>query len=97
VTDDPIFLAEPLVKSEDFIPTADPNAFVPFWPCEAIEEGERTPGDVPSYMPGTNPWMAEYAASHDLPQEATLGGPQTMYPEYRLRLKQLPKAVFTGP
>jgi hypothetical protein len=97
VTDDPVFLAEPLVKSQEFIPTADPNAFVPFWPCESIEEGERVPGDVPSYMPGANPWMAEYAATHDLPQEATLGGPQTMYPEYRLRLKQLPKAVFTAP
>jgi hypothetical protein len=38
--------------------------------------------------------MAEYAATHDLPQEATLGGAATIYPEYRARLKQLPRAVF---
>jgi len=72
----------------------DPNAFVPFWPCEYIEEGERQRGEVPSYLPGENPWIAEYAATHDLPQEATLGGAATMYPEYRARLKALPKAVY---
>jgi hypothetical protein len=38
--------------------------------------------------------MAEYAAKHNLPQEATLGGAQTTYPEYRTRLKELPKAVL---
>jgi hypothetical protein len=94
VAEDPIFLAEPLVRSQEFIPITDVNAFVPFWPCEYIEEGEHRKGYVPSYLPGENPWMAEYAATHDLPQEATLGGVETTYPEYRARLKQLPKAVF---
>jgi hypothetical protein len=93
IADDPIFLAEPLVKSEEFQYTANPNTFNPFWPCESIEEGERPRGEVPHYLPGENPWMAEYAATHNLPQEATLGGPETTYPEYRARLKQLPKAV----
>src|SRR5688572_28970277 len=48
-------------------------------------------------MPGENPWVAEYAAQHNLPQEVTLGGPETMYPEYRTRMKTLPVAVFTMP
>jgi len=91
VVEDPIFLEEPLIKSEEYLPM-DPFAFNPFWPCEYIEEGERSTADVPHYLPGENPWLAEYAATHDLPQEATLGGAQTMYPEYRQRLKQLPKA-----
>lgn len=94
VTEDPVYLAEPLIKSEEFNYAAAPATFNPFWPCEYIEEGERPRGEVPSYFPGENPWAAEYAATHDLPQEATLGGPETMYPEYRTRLKQLPKAVF---
>jgi hypothetical protein len=94
ITDDPVYLAEPLVKSEEYTYTADPNTFNPFWPCESIEEGERPRGDVPHYLPGENPWMAEYAATHDLPQEATLGGRESIYPEYRARLKQLPKAVM---
>jgi hypothetical protein len=92
VTEDPIFLAEPLIKSEDFNLVANPNNFNPFWPCEYIEEGEVVPGVVPSYMPGENPWVSEYAATHNLPQEATLGGPETMYPEYRERMKTLPVA-----
>jgi len=94
VADDPVFLAEPLVKSEEFALVADPNSFNPFWPCEYVEEGERAKGEVPSYLPGENPWLLEYAATHDLPLEATLGGAQTIYPEYRARLKQLPKAVM---
>jgi hypothetical protein len=94
VIEDPVYLAEPLIKSEEFAYNPDPNTFNPFWPCEYIEEGERPRGEVPSYLPGENPWMAEYAATHDLPQEATLGGAETIYPEYRTRLKQLPKAVL---
>ena len=93
VTEDPVFLDEPLIKSEEFALNPDPNAFNPFWPCEYIEEGEHQRGEVPSYFAGENPWIAEYAATHDLPQEATLGGAATMYPEYRARLKVLPKAV----
>jgi hypothetical protein len=97
VTDDPVFLGEPLVKSEEFAYVSDPSTFNPFWPCQPVEEGERARGEVPSFMPGQNPWIAEYAATHDLPQEATLGGPETIYPEYRSRLKELPKAVFKTP
>ena len=97
VTDDPIYLTEPLIKSEEFNYVDNPNAFNPFYPCEYVEEGERLPGDVPSYLPGQNPWVSEYAATHELPLEVTLGGPETMYPEYRTRLKQLPKAVFSPP
>src|SRR5438552_8764307 len=57
VTDDPIYLAEPLIKSVEFDYVADPNAFNPFWPCEYVEEGEQRRGEVPSYLPGENPWV----------------------------------------
>ena len=93
VTDDPVFLTEPLIKSTDFTLSASMN-FNPFWPCEYVDEGEREPGDVPSYLPEENPWVAEYAATHNLPQEATLGGAEQMYPEYRARMRKLPVAVF---
>ncbi len=93
VTEDPNYLAEPLIKSEDLTLNPSPN-FNPFWPCESIEEGERPRGQVPHYLPGENPWVAEYAAIHKLPQEVTLGGPEQMYPEYRNRMKTLPVAVF---
>jgi hypothetical protein len=97
VTEDPNYLAEPLIKSEDLTLNPNPNGFTPFWECEYIEEGEQERGRVPSYFAGENPWVAEYAAQHNLPQEVTLGGPATMYPEYRTRMKTLPVAVFTPP
>jgi hypothetical protein len=96
VTDDPIFLAEPLIKSEDIALNAGTN-FNPFYLCEYTEEGEHARGAVPFYLPGENPWVAEYAATHRLPQEVTLGGPEMIYPEYRIRLKTLPPAEFTPP
>jgi hypothetical protein len=96
VTEDENYLLEPLIKSEDLTLNPSPN-FNPFWPCEYIEEGERPRGEVPHYLPGENPWVAEYAATHNLPQEVTLGGPEQMYPEYRQRMKKLPVAVFTPP
>ena len=95
--DDPIFLEEPVVKSQEFDLNPDPNAFNPFWSCEYIEEGENPRGFVPSYFYGENPWISEYAATHDLPLEAALGGGATIYPEYRSRLKTLPKAVHPQP
>jgi hypothetical protein len=39
--------------------------------------------------------MSDYAAQNNLPQEATLGGAATMYPEFRRKMKNLPKAVAT--
>ncbi len=96
VTEDPVFLTEPLIKSTDFTLSATTN-FNPFWPCEYVDEGERAAGEVPSYLPGENPWVAEYAATHNLPQEVTLGGAEQMYPEYRARMKKLPVAVFKRP
>ena len=94
VTEDPIYLDEPLIKSEEFTLSSNPNNFTPYWPCEYIEEGQWERGVVPHYLPGQNPFVAEYAADHDLPQEATLGGVETMYPEYRERLEELPVAVY---
>jgi hypothetical protein len=97
VTEDPIYLAEPLIKSEEFNLIPNPNQFTPFWPCEAVEEGEKARGEVPHFLPGQNPYVAEYAATHNLPQEATLGGAETMYPEFIQTMKTLPKAKYVPP
>jgi hypothetical protein len=94
VTEDPVYLEEPLIKSEEFTISQNPNNFTPFWPCEYIEEGQWERGVVPHYLPGENPFVSEYAATHNLPVDATLGGAKTMYPEYREELKSLPLATF---
>lgn len=97
ITDDPNWLDEPLVKSEELTLNPNPSSFTPYWPCKYTEEGEWERGEVSHYLPGENPYVAEYAAKHALPQEATLGGAATMYPEYRERLKTLPVAVYEEP
>jgi len=49
------------------------------------------------YFAGENPYVAQYAAEHNLPQAATLGGAETMYPEFRNVIKTQPKAVYPPP
>jgi hypothetical protein len=90
VVSDPIYLAEPLIKSEDYILNTNPNGNW-LWPCEYVDESPgRKQGDVPSFLPGENPFMTEFAAKYGLPAQAVLGGPETMYPEYRLKMKTMP-------
>ena len=40
------------------------------------------PGEIPHYLPGTNPYLDEFAIKWALPREAVRGGAETMYPEY---------------
>ena len=56
--------------------------------CDYVPEVEREAGRVPHYLPGTNPYLSEFAEWYGIPVEATRGGAQTMYPEYRKTLKQ---------
>ncbi len=89
VVNDPIFLAEPLIKSQNFVlnDTAGGNWL---WPCEYVEEiADRPAGAVPHYMPGENPFVNEFVNRHGIPVEAAMGGPETMYPEYQKKLKPL--------
>jgi len=39
-------------------------------------------------LPGENPFLHEFADKHHIPLEAVLGGPETMYPEYQLKMKK---------
>jgi hypothetical protein len=58
------------------------NGLVAPYPCSVVEEETHEKGEVPSWMPGKNPDLHEYADKHKIPFDATRGGPQTMYPEY---------------
>jgi len=64
------------------------------YPCESVEEiANRPPDTVPHYLPGQNPFLREFAAKYHIPLEATLGGAETMYPEFQLKMKN---AAATG-
>lgn len=92
VVTDPVFLAEPMVRTTDFYRVArDPN----FW-LFACDDGEqildRKPDMVPNYPPGKNPFMTEYSLRYKIPLIGQLGGAPTMYPEFMAKLKTATEA-----
>ena len=84
VIDDPVFLTEPLVRSDNWF--LDPGQHIGIFGCEYAAELPRPEGTVPHHLPGTNPFLKEFAAWYGLPYEATRGGAETLYPEYRSKL-----------
>ena len=86
VIDDPVFLTERLVRSQSWY--SDPGQQMGSNPCEYAPEVPAPEGTVPHYLPGTNPYLREFAEYYGIPFEATRGGAETMYPEYRKKLKQ---------
>ena len=89
---DPVYLAEPLVKSQDFMrSTRELAAQTWLWVCEPVVEiANRPEGVVPAYMPGEHPFQTEFAQRHRLPMIAVLGGPETMYPEFQKVMEKAP-------
>jgi len=80
---DPVYLAEPLIRSDTF-QLDDRQLGGWLWPCEPVEEIlSRPKGQVPNYLPGQNRFLFEYADKNHLPHAGVMGGPATMYPEYR--------------
>jgi hypothetical protein len=87
IIEDPVYLSEPLVKTNGF--ELVPNGNMTPYPCEAVSEVVREPGDVPHYLPGQNPFLKEFAEMHGLPFEATRGGAETALPEYAEKVEQM--------
>jgi len=46
---------------------------------------------VPHYLPEKNPFVNELTEKRNIPVEAVLGGPETMYPEFMDKIKQFAK------
>ncbi|MBI4265195.1 MAG: hypothetical protein HY657_12535 [Acidobacteria bacterium] len=86
VVKDPVYLTEPLVRTSNWV--ANPGFQLSPFSCIPTVEIERPRGFVPHHLPGTNPYLNEFAAKHGLPAEAARGGAETMYPEYLERLRQ---------
>jgi cyclase len=88
IISDPVYLAEPMVRTTDFqIATLDNQAWT--WPCEYVEEITGRPkGEVPHYLPGENPYLDEFVKRTGAPAVAVRGGPETIYPEYQEQLKR---------
>ena len=57
-----------------------------------MDEIDRPAGVIPHHLPGTNPYLGEYAKKHGVPQEGARGGAETLYPEYHKTLAAERKA-----
>ncbi len=92
IVTDPVYLTEPLIKTQDFT-LIDRTQFGPgawLWPCEYVDEiANRPQGVVPNYLVGKNPNVKEFLDRYHLPLDAAMGGAKTMYPEYQLELEKL--------
>jgi hypothetical protein len=86
---DPVFLTEPFVRTQVFHRMSQEGQNW-LYPCETVVEiANRPRGAVPAFLPGQNPFIDEFAKKYHIPVEATLGGAETMYPEYQRKLKQM--------
>jgi glyoxylase-like metal-dependent hydrolase (beta-lactamase superfamily II) len=84
IVDDPIYLEEPFVRTSNFV-WAPSQAQARPAPFEAVDElGDRPRGWVPSYPIGT--LHDDFARRAGLPFEATVGGRDTLYPEFASRI-----------
>ncbi len=81
---DPVYLTEPMVKSQHF--ELNPRALPQrnwLWPCQAVVEvATREPEDVPHYLPGQNPYLQSSRKEMRLPPRGAEGGAATLYPEF---------------
>ena len=85
---DPAYLTEPFIRTTDFS-LALQNPMTAY-PCESVEEVVGRPeGYFPHHLPGTNKFLSEFADRFHIPLQATMGGAETMYPEYKATLKKL--------
>jgi len=86
IVEDPIYLAEPQIMTRSFqLQTADLSPVGP--PCVSAYQG-RMPGEsVPHFIPEQNPFVEEMTTRYGVPRDAALGMPETLYPEYRKKMK----------
>jgi len=94
VISDPGYLTEPFVRSTDF--QAAPRQAIGPYPCDAVVEVVRPKGVVPNHLPNSNAFLQEFAQRFGIPFEATRGGAETMYPEYKDKVKKMPLPAKTG-
>jgi len=83
--EDPIYLEEPFIQSVTY--QWEPHTELEYFPCTIVHE--NISDNVPHFLPGKNPWLKEFAQTEKLHNEATRGGAETMYPEYRQKLKNM--------
>jgi glyoxylase-like metal-dependent hydrolase (beta-lactamase superfamily II) len=90
---DPVYLTESFLRTTNW--ELNPKQQIDPYPCEVGEEVSGRAGRVPNHLPGTNPFLEEFAKENRLPQRAVRGGAETSRPEFMLNPNvALPDPVF---
>lgn len=92
--EDPVYLSEPLVKTNGFALVA--NGTMDPYPCRAVVEVPREPGKIPHHTLDDVPPTREFAMKYGIPEEAAAGGAETALPEYMAKLPSLPRLTPAG-
>jgi hypothetical protein len=94
IQEDPIYLTEPHVVSRvwQHEPRGSQGGRVT---CNTASEVPRLEdsGIVPHYLPGQNPEADFMTRTYNIPADAAMGHAETLYPEYRKKLK----GIYTPP
>jgi hypothetical protein len=89
VIEDPVYLVEPEVWTKSF--EISPTELSPVGPpCISTFEGTTLDNSVPHHIPEKNPFVDEMTKKFGVPRDAALGVPDTLYPEYRQKMKPAP-------
>jgi glyoxylase-like metal-dependent hydrolase (beta-lactamase superfamily II) len=97
IVDDPVYFAEPFVRTTEYLPTVRPAAALGdpftrndgpvFYKCFPAEETTAGPGYVPHYLPGENELLDDFSDKYAVPRWAMAVGAATMYPDFAARLE----------
>jgi len=89
IIEDPVYLTRPHIVNRTW--KLDPSSNINPVTNPCVPEAEladlKGEGGVPHYLPGENPFINEMTRMYHIPLEAVMGGAETMYPEYRKKLK----------
>jgi hypothetical protein len=87
IIDDPIYLEEPFIRTQQWQVSSNINPDRR-WIFEIVEEApNHVHGDVPHWPLGIR--QDEFSMNHGIPYEATLGGADTLYPEFQAELERM--------
>ncbi len=90
ILNDPVYLAEPFIRSTNFglSLTGNANAWGTCSPAQVVDElPDRKTGHVPHYLPGETAHVDDFLKDTGLPAAGVRGGAETTYPEFALKLQ----------
>jgi len=85
IATDPVYLEEPEIVTKNFRLSPTPLDYR--MGCVTAFEGREPGASVPHYEPDKNPFADELSKLYNLPKDAVMGHRETLYPEYRKKIK----------